>query len=120
MKNSPAYKATEALKALSDFNQAAENCEQLENARSIIEKQQRRINELKASEKAYHDLANEAGELIKARAKHVRELEAALDVALESLETITKQFTRVPSSLKDSEARGVAHAAMKKLKETRK
>lgn len=56
------------------------------------------------------------------RRQHSRiaELEAALDLALEALKSVTKHFTKVPSSLKDSEARGVAHAAIAKLKGLKK
>jgi hypothetical protein len=40
--------------------------------------------------------------------------------ALEALEVVTKHFTRTPSTLKDTEARGQAHKAITAIKEALK
>jgi hypothetical protein len=42
-------------------------------------------------------------------------LRQAAEMAREALETVTKHFTRVPSTLTDTESRGVAHAAIAAL-----
>ena len=41
----------------------------------------------------------------------------ALKLALEALETVTRHFTRTPSTLRDSEVRGEAHQAITALRE---
>ena len=43
-------------------------------------------------------------------------LRQAAEQALEALENVTRHFTRVPSTLKDSEFRGEAHKAMTALR----
>jgi len=40
----------------------------------------------------------------------------AMKTALEALEIVTRHFTRTPSTLKDSEARSTAHAAITALR----
>jgi len=45
------------------------------------------------------------------------DLRKAAEMALDALERITRQFTKTPSSLKDSEARCEAHKAMAELRQ---
>ena len=40
-----------------------------------------------------------------------------LQLALEALESVTKHFTRIPSTLRDSEVRGEAHKAITAIRE---
>jgi hypothetical protein len=43
-------------------------------------------------------------------------LQQAAENGLKALEIVTRHFTKTPSTLKDSEARGTAHSAMKELR----
>lgn len=43
-------------------------------------------------------------------------LRGAAENALAVLEAVTRQFTRTPSTLRDSQVRGMAHEAMKELR----